>query len=159
MDSRRMFNLFCTSVSDNDPLLSDHWHDVLVGSILGTTFAYFSYRQYYPSLASELSHRPYSPRIKREDDEALPTHQVRTNFDSQQQYPFAPPNVPMRYEEHNGSDYELDSTVLRPDPGPLEEVWKQRDSSINQDSGDDDGNRSPPLLKKSVGESSVTNPI
>lgn len=44
-----------------------HWHDILVGSILGTVLAFFSYRQYYPSLSSELSHRPYSPRIKEED--------------------------------------------------------------------------------------------
>ncbi|KIY51002.1 acid phosphatase/Vanadium-dependent haloperoxidase, partial [Fistulina hepatica ATCC 64428] len=45
-----------------------HWHDVLVGAILGTVMAYFSYRQYYPSLASELSHRPHPPRIRRDDD-------------------------------------------------------------------------------------------
>ena len=30
--------------------------------------SFFSYRQYYPSLSSPSSHRPFSPRIKREDD-------------------------------------------------------------------------------------------
>ncbi|KAF8652706.1 hypothetical protein AX16_004210 [Volvariella volvacea WC 439] len=45
-----------------------HWHDVVVGSLLGTVCAYFSYRQYYPSLSDKLCHRPYSPRIGREDE-------------------------------------------------------------------------------------------
>ena len=40
-----------------------HWQDVLVGSILGFTLAWFSYRQYFPPLTDRLSHRPYSPRI------------------------------------------------------------------------------------------------
>ena len=35
----------------------------MTGSTIGIVFAFFSYRQYYPSLASALSHRPYSPRI------------------------------------------------------------------------------------------------
>lgn len=58
-------------------LAADHWHDVLVGSILGTVLAYFSYRQYYPSLASPLAHRPYSPRVRRAEHDAestLPVH-------------------------------------------------------------------------------------
>lgn len=57
----------------------DHWHDVLVGSILGLVTSYFSYRQFYPSLSSERSHRPFSPRVKREVEEhsVLPTHHQR----------------------------------------------------------------------------------
>ncbi|CAE6515400.1 unnamed protein product [Rhizoctonia solani] len=48
-----------------------HWHDVLVGSVVGLVLSYFSYRQYYPSLVSPFSHRPYSPRIPRyEQDQA-----------------------------------------------------------------------------------------
>jgi diacylglycerol diphosphate phosphatase/phosphatidate phosphatase len=47
------------SISDSSP---DHWHDVLVGAVLGLVMAYFCYRQYYPSLATALSHRPYAPR-------------------------------------------------------------------------------------------------
>lgn len=43
-----------------------HWQDVLVGSIVGTVFSFFCYRQYYPPLESPLSHRPYSPRIPRD---------------------------------------------------------------------------------------------
>ncbi|KAI0957258.1 hypothetical protein AcW1_005710 [Taiwanofungus camphoratus] len=49
-----------------------HATDVFAGSLLGVVAGYISYRQYYPPLASEYCHRPYSPRIKRE--ELLPTH-------------------------------------------------------------------------------------
>lgn len=36
--------------------------------MIGTVFAYFAYRQYYPSLQSLDSHKPYPPRIKRPTD-------------------------------------------------------------------------------------------
>jgi len=49
-----------------------HWQDVVTGSILGFVIAYFAYRQYFPSLASPMSHRPYSPRVPR-NEPALPT--------------------------------------------------------------------------------------
>lgn len=39
-----------------------HWQDVSVGLVLGFTIAYFSYRQYYPSLEHPLSHLPFAPR-------------------------------------------------------------------------------------------------
>jgi len=71
-----------------------HWQDVLIGGILGITLAYFSYRQYYPPLESNLSHKPYSPRIKREgtevidvgverghEDDGLPLHNRSTRTD------------------------------------------------------------------------------
>jgi hypothetical protein len=45
----------------------DHWQDVLVGSIVGLVFSYFAYRQYYPTLESAYSHKPYSPRIPRDE--------------------------------------------------------------------------------------------
>ena len=38
-----------------------------MGSIVGLIFSYFSYHQYYPRLASPTSHRPFSPRILRDD--------------------------------------------------------------------------------------------
>ncbi|KAG8901989.1 hypothetical protein FRC01_009695 [Tulasnella sp. 417] len=50
-----------------------HWQDVTTASILGLVVAFFSYRQFYPPLSSASSHRPFSPRIPR-DDLALPTH-------------------------------------------------------------------------------------
>ncbi|KAG0276060.1 hypothetical protein BGZ95_008051 [Linnemannia exigua] len=38
--------------------------DVTAGSFIGFFFAVFAYRQYYPSLASNKSDRPFSPRVK-----------------------------------------------------------------------------------------------
>jgi hypothetical protein len=35
---------------------------------IGIVFAYFAYRQYHPSLASDECHEPYEPRIKRPED-------------------------------------------------------------------------------------------
>ncbi|KAJ6546541.1 PAP2-domain-containing protein [Mycena vulgaris] len=91
-----------------------HWHDVLVGSILGTVVSYFAYRQYYPSLTSEVSHRPYSPRIGRED---IPTHHRRTS--SRQAYGDHHPT-----ESDVVSSGPLEGTVLRDGPESLREVWR-----------------------------------
>ncbi|KAK2460589.1 hypothetical protein APHAL10511_007059 [Amanita phalloides] len=91
-----------------------HWQDVGVGAIVGTVLAYFCYRQYYPSLASELSHCPYGPRIK-EEEEILPTH--------------VEPHA-LSYDDDDGGaessrhSYELPVTVPRPGLGPMEEMWK-----------------------------------
>lgn len=95
----------------------DHWHDVLVGAALGAVLAYFSYRQYYPSLSSENSHRPYSPRIKREDTEILPTHNLQTFGESHDD------GNHVRYDDHNDA---LAGTVARPEPEHLENVWRER---------------------------------
>jgi len=56
-----------------------HWEDVAVGSIVGTVFSYFAYRQYFHPLKSINSNCPYPPRIIREpeperDLEGLQTH-------------------------------------------------------------------------------------
>ncbi|THH05406.1 hypothetical protein EW146_g9910, partial [Bondarzewia mesenterica] len=102
-----------------------HWHDVLIGAILGLTTAYFAYRQYYPSLASELSHRPYSPRIKREED-LLPIHHRSS---AEAMYP-STSRIMSQYGDggSEGDEVELvDGTVHRGGPGPLEEVWKGND--------------------------------
>lgn len=105
-----------------------------VGSILGLTVAYFSYRQYYPSLTSELSHRPYSPRIRDgNSDSILPVHdQSRTE----------------RYDPVGGHDsLELDGTVQRPGPQHLRDAWKDHGESgagnrgPYQDPYGGDGNR------------------
>lgn len=44
-----------------------HATDVIAGGIIGALIAWYSYRQYYPPLHAEASHRPYSPRIAHED--------------------------------------------------------------------------------------------
>ncbi|KAJ8590745.1 acid phosphatase/Vanadium-dependent haloperoxidase [Rhizopogon salebrosus TDB-379] len=41
-----------------------HWHDVLTGAPLALILAYFSYRQYYPDLASVDAHEPYATRFE-----------------------------------------------------------------------------------------------
>jgi|SRR5712671_1278690 len=61
--STLVLSLRTTSYEANECSLStDHWQDVLFGSLLGIVMAYFSYRQYFLPLASELAHLPYSPR-------------------------------------------------------------------------------------------------
>jgi diacylglycerol diphosphate phosphatase/phosphatidate phosphatase len=98
--------------------IRDHWHDVLVGSILGTVVSYFSYRQYYPSLGSEVSHRPYSPRNARAD-EHLGQHR-RTNA-----------RLAYRDDHLTAEDVvdsgPLEGTVLRDGPGTLREVWRDHE--------------------------------
>ncbi|KIJ44096.1 hypothetical protein M422DRAFT_30621 [Sphaerobolus stellatus SS14] len=51
-----------------------HWHDVLIGGLLGFILSWFSYRQYFPPLSDRLSHHPYSPRIKRLRAPLMPYH-------------------------------------------------------------------------------------
>ncbi|KAG1160078.1 hypothetical protein G6F37_004313 [Rhizopus arrhizus] len=40
-----------------------HWHDVFIGALLGIVCAYFSYRQYYPSLGQDECHAPFMTRL------------------------------------------------------------------------------------------------
>ena len=96
-----------------NPNVSDNWQDVVAGSILGFVIAYFAYRQYFPSLASPMSHRPYSPRVPR-DEPVLP----KTAQDAQ------------RFRDSDdGEQMELiDGGVHKPDPGSLEDVWREGES-------------------------------
>ncbi|KAK0210616.1 phosphatidic acid phosphatase type 2/haloperoxidase [Desarmillaria ectypa] len=111
-----------------------HWHDVLIGSILGTVLAYFSYRQYYPSLASELSHRPYSPRIPHEPEEGIPLHHRYDSSVDQSGVQTSRPTLTRRYADDVAPEeaYELDGTVQRNTP-PLEEVWREGASAVVQE--------------------------
>jgi len=109
--------------------VSDHWQDVLVGSLVGTILSYFSYRQYYPSLASPVSHRPYSPRIKREDDHSiLPMHHHQQKPSVSEASPLHRPSHSNNSSIHSGHEenYELAGTVPRPGPEHLEDAWKER---------------------------------
>ncbi|GJJ76167.1 diacylglycerol diphosphate phosphatase / phosphatidate phosphatase [Entomortierella parvispora] len=51
-----------------------HWQDVSVGAIIGSLFAIYSYRQYYPSLAAVKCDCPFSPRVNGGKEQLLPTH-------------------------------------------------------------------------------------
>lgn len=90
-----------------------------MGSIIGYVLAYFSYRQYYPSLASPYSHRPYSPRVGRDDDEqeGLPTHtHDRTPQGNRSHQP----------SEDGNEEVELaDETVRKPGPSHLSDAWRE----------------------------------
>ncbi|KAG0360771.1 hypothetical protein BG005_009999 [Podila minutissima] len=67
-----------------------HWQDVTVGAFVGSVFAVFSYRQYYPSLAVHKSGRPFAPRVIEEllpaallpRDHARDQHEDEANQDS-----------------------------------------------------------------------------
>ncbi|KAK7014982.1 lipid transport protein [Favolaschia claudopus] len=96
-----------------------HWQDVLVGSILGTVVSFFCYRQYYPSLMSEVSHRPYSPRIARADDHVGHHRHSVTRTGYRDDHPT---------NEDIVDSGPLEGTVLRDGPGPLREVWRDHES-------------------------------
>jgi hypothetical protein len=98
----------------------DHWQDLVAGTALGLTTAYFSYRQYYPSLVSKLSHLPYSPRIELEDAARLP---IQPLLDSIQE-PFDRSVLGDEIRQPS-QDLDLDRTVRRGGPGSFEEVWRE----------------------------------
>lgn len=123
MDYRRTyFAPLSARPRDSRNPLQDHWHDVLVGSLLGAVVSYFAYRQYYPSLSSEMSHRPFSPRIKRAEDKdaVLPSHSRHPSA-----APLYPGHVPQ--PGHVYRDGALEGTVRRPEPEPLRDVWNEED--------------------------------
>jgi diacylglycerol diphosphate phosphatase/phosphatidate phosphatase len=100
---------------------SDHWQDLVAGTTLGLTIAYFCYRQYYPCLSSKYSHLPYAPRTTPGDATRLPVHYSQTSFDSIHESlegRLDASREPLR-------DSDLDRTVQRGGPGPLEEVWRE----------------------------------
>ncbi|KAF9522212.1 phosphatidic acid phosphatase type 2/haloperoxidase [Crepidotus variabilis] len=118
-----------------------HWHDVLVGSLVGTVLAYFSYRMYYPSLAAPVCHRPYSPRIREEGASEngahgshLPMHQTEA----------------AEYSGVRINDNDLEAapgTVPKPDPGKLEDVWREGNA---EESGGLNHGVKPPTGKHTV---------
>ncbi|KIK59826.1 hypothetical protein GYMLUDRAFT_226813 [Collybiopsis luxurians FD-317 M1] len=117
-----------------------HWHDVVAGSLLGIIMAFFSYRQYYPDLANKLCHLPFGPRIKHEPNhQVLPVHFSRHPSSSSHhtavsafggnphpssgQYTDNPESPSFSALELEGRHF--DSTVARPDPESLHELWQE----------------------------------
>ncbi|CAE6408382.1 hypothetical protein BN14_00167 [Rhizoctonia solani AG-1 IB] len=100
-----------------------HWQDVLIGSIVGLVLSYFSYRQYYPSLASPFSHRPYSPRIPRyeQDQAGIPSPEP------------APAAAPVQSGPAPvGESIELEGTVKRGGQDLSDMYKKERDGERSQ---------------------------
>jgi diacylglycerol diphosphate phosphatase/phosphatidate phosphatase len=89
-------------------LSTDHWHDVVAGSLLGFGIANFTYRQYFPSLGSKLSHLPYAPRMELLDGtRASELPYYRSSTDSQYETEVellrgtAPRNEPAEHPEQS----------------------------------------------------------
>ena len=100
--------------ADRCSSLTDHWQDVLAGSFLGIITAYFSYRQYFPSLASDLAHLPYAPRTQHLED----THGHPA------------PGLPyyrsaMESEGGEAAMELLHDTVKRNEPERVEQTWER----------------------------------
>lgn len=53
-------------------LRTDHWQDVLVGSILGLFIAWVAYRTYYPTLSHNQCHLPLAPRTDPDNYQDFP---------------------------------------------------------------------------------------
>lgn len=100
-----------------------------VGSILGLIVAYFAYRQYYPELAAEHSHRPYSPRIKDEIESSEPILPVHNSSQSQSHNPAG--------ADRGYDSFELEGTEQRPGPQRLRDAWKDHDGHDEGGSGPD----------------------
>ena len=109
---------------------------MLVGSILGTVLAFFAYRQYYPSLTSPLAHRPYSPRVRRDDDsgELLPSHGLHGSPDAHAKpySPYEPPTGALAHQQayagpaNGGSGRAApEGTVPRGGPQSMGTMWRQ----------------------------------
>ncbi|KAJ4488041.1 PAP2-domain-containing protein [Lentinula aciculospora] len=113
-----------------------HWQDVVVGSLLGTVMAYFSYRQYFPSLAADMCHQPHAPRIERESAHGLPVHFSR-HLSTTSHYSVAsalghsqaPPGNYTDDPSSSASILELDGRsgdeTLRTEPNSLPDLWDQ----------------------------------
>ncbi|CCA69930.1 related to DPP1-diacylglycerol pyrophosphate phosphatase [Serendipita indica DSM 11827] len=111
-----------------------HWQDVFVGMLIGLATAYFSYRQYYPSLEHPLSHRPFAPRYAPITDAAESEHPT----DSSSTVPPGDNGKGKGPDEEQGVvtsarvadegeiDHEAEGTVPRGRPPNLERVWSEK---------------------------------
>jgi diacylglycerol diphosphate phosphatase/phosphatidate phosphatase len=83
----------------------------------------YEYRQYYPPLNSELSHRPYGPRVSAETfEDLLPIHNPQPSVD----HPPSSGGVGIQaYRVRDDSVEMADGTVPRKPAESLESIWKR----------------------------------
>ncbi|TXT11683.1 uncharacterized protein COLE_02093 [Cutaneotrichosporon oleaginosum] len=83
-----------------------HATDVIAGAVIGIIVAWWSYRQYYPSLGASKSWRPYEPRISR--DTELQTHGRTASRDEHALLPSHMTNSPVErpYASYPPQQYE-----------------------------------------------------
>ncbi|KAI8329184.1 phosphatidic acid phosphatase type 2/haloperoxidase [Choanephora cucurbitarum] len=110
-----------------------HWTDVFIGGIIGTVFAYFSYRQYYPSLAHEESHKPFAPRISSPED-LFP----QENYDEESAVVHPEDPIYGEYTERPSTVHPLPSAHSRRDSPPnkynVSHLEQSRGSTTSTDS-------------------------
>ncbi|KAG9050579.1 hypothetical protein FS837_004437 [Tulasnella sp. UAMH 9824] len=92
-----------------------HPLDVFVGAVVGLAISHYAYRQYFPPLTHHLCHRPYSPRVPRETDEAGEP----TSPDAKP----VPPSLTAGGSADNSTPGP-DDTVQRKNPD-VSDAWKQ----------------------------------
>ncbi|KAL0580260.1 hypothetical protein V5O48_001765 [Marasmius crinis-equi] len=97
--------------------------------------SFFAYRQYYPPLHSEMSHKPFSPRIKREMEAILPIHhhdRDSSRSETPMTQPVRPSGMTRRYtDEPEG--FELSSTANGKRPEREHAGWRDTAESDERD--------------------------
>lgn len=98
--------------------------------LLGIVIAYFSYRQYYPSLAHPLSHRPFAPRYAPKEQRVSSTNLLNLDEDGPETTQGSKgkgPDIEAANDEDGSDseelDHEMEGTLPRNKPFSLSRLW------------------------------------